>query len=118
VGRSQISDGAVTIGKLAATLVLNTTVVVPGTQLNGPPTELVLTLAQTEEPAFFLVSVHMDGPRPVGLGAPIIEWRQRTQLAQPTLGNPAHEHRYQLVLQNFVIFAQTVTCRAYRLLEA
>jgi hypothetical protein len=118
VGRTQIADAAVTIGKLAATLVLDRTMVAPGHSIGDPPTELVLTLLQTEEPAFFLVSVHINGARPVGLERPTIEWRQRTQLVQPSLSNPAHEHHYQLVLQNSSIIQQNVTIRAYRLLEA
>jgi|GEM_PF-2894309 len=118
VGPTKIANGAVTIAKLNAPQVVNQQVTVAAAPANGR-TEAVVTLAETDGHAFFLVSVHFDEPRTVG---PLpfsrsIDWQYRVTMIKPPL-LPQFRHVHQVVIGNTNNLEIKATVRALRLIEA
>jgi hypothetical protein len=121
VSTAQLANGAVTIAKLAQTLVFNGQVSVPAAPAAGQSGVASISLIQTEDPAFLLVSVHFDAPRPALLPAQTLNqsftWELQTNLVKAA-GVTGIQHVYGLLIQNPSTQAISVTCKAYRLIEA
>jgi hypothetical protein len=118
VSNRTIVPGAVSIAKLNAAQVVNLQVSVPAAPGPGQRSELVVTLQEADEAAFYLISVHFDGPRPVIPGASLrnFDWKHRVSLNK-ALGNQPYRHFHQVVIENPNTAEITVTVRAFRLAE-
>jgi hypothetical protein len=120
VSNRALANGAVTIAKTAQTLVFNGQVSVPAAPAAGQLGTAVVTLLQTEDPVFLLVSMHFDGPRPnltpVQVFNQNFTWKMQTTLIKPLL-QTAFSHNYALLIENPATTAISVTCKAYRIKE-
>jgi len=121
VSNRALANAAVTIAKMTQTVVFNGQVSVPAAPAAGQLGTTVVNLLQSEDPAFLLVSVHFDGPRPVLTAAQIFNqtftWKMQTNLVKPG-GQTAFQHNYAVVIENPATTAISVTCKVYRLNEA
>lgn len=117
-----VLPGTVTIPMMASTLVLNSQFSVAAAPAAGQTTQLAITLAVADEPAFLLVSVHFDGPRdPANPAVPLSQsfsWHNQVLLFKPVGADVFNQHIYQVVVENPSLVAISVTCKAYRLAEA
>jgi hypothetical protein len=116
-----VNPGTVSITRMASTVVLNTQVSVQAAPAAGQKFEQAITLLTSPDPAFFLVSVHFDGPPVVGpVPLPLgraFEWRYQVTLFKPPNSN-ANIHLYQVLIENPNTFAISVSVKAYRLAES
>ena len=116
-----IKPGTVSVQKMASTLVLNAQFSVAAAPAAGQVFQQPVTLANADEAAFFLVSVHWDSPR--GVGPPqfpltqVFDWQYRVMLFKPINQTTFNQHIYQVVISNPNTFAISVTVKAYRLAE-
>jgi hypothetical protein len=116
-----IKPGTVSVQKMASTLVLNAQFSVAAAPAAGQTTQQPVSLVNADDPGFFLVSVHFDGPRGAGpIQIPltqVFDWQYRVMLFKPQ-GSPVfNQHLYQIVIENPNTFAISVTVKAYRLAE-
>jgi hypothetical protein len=113
--------GTASIQKMASTLIVNAQFSVPAAPGPGQTGEQAISLLNTDDPAFLLVSVHFDGPRNPGFAlvplSQIFDWHQRVVLVKPVGSTTFSQHVYQVLVQNPNTFAISVTCKAYRLAE-
>ena len=120
VSNRTIVPGSVSITKLNASQVVNLQVSVPAAPAAGQRSEVVVTIQEVDETAFYLVSVHFDGPRPplpaqtVSLRS--FDWKYRVSLNK-LLGAQPYRHFHQIVIENPNTVEITVTVRAFRLAE-
>jgi hypothetical protein len=104
-----------------ANTVFNAQMSIPAAPGPGQKTEQPITILNTEDPAFLLVSVHYDGPRPVS--TPLIpifsvfQWRYQVMLFKPLGATSFNQHIYQVIVENPNTVAISVTVKAYRLAE-
>jgi hypothetical protein len=116
-----IKPGTVSIQKMASTVVFNGQVSIPAAPGAGQKSETPISILNTEDPAFLLISVHYDGPRPA-LPPPfplssVFQWRRQVMLFKPP-GAPTYtQHIYQVIVENPNAIAISVTVKAYRLAE-
>lgn len=116
-----VKAGAVSVQRMASTLVINTQVAIPGAAA-GQPAEQTVTLTSSDNPEFLLVSVHFDGPRIPLPPSPVVMsqalgWRYQVTLLKPPFAPTFTQHLYQIVIQNPNASAISVTVKAYRLAE-
>lgn len=120
VSNRTIANGAVTIAKLTQTLVFNGQVAVPAAPAAGQLGTAVVNLLLADEPAFLLISMHFDGPRPALPPQAIFNqnftWKHQTTLQKPP-GTVVFQHVHAVVIENPALSAISVTCKAYRLNE-
>ena len=117
VSNRTIVNGAVTIEKMNAPQVVSQQVTLTAAPVNGR-TEQVVNLLETDGHAFFLVSVHVDEPRPGGLVAlsRSVDWNYRVNLTK-TLLSQAFHHTHQVVVSHANNVDVKVTVRALRISE-
>jgi hypothetical protein len=115
VSNRAMANGGVSIAKLAQTLVFNGQVSVPAAAAAGQLGTQTLTLLKTENPAFLLVSVHYDSPRPPVLGTVSLTWKMQSVVSKILLGGAVHS--YNVLIENPATQAISVTCKAYSLAE-
>jgi hypothetical protein len=120
VSNRTIANGAVTIAKMAQTLVFDAQVSVPGSPGAGQLGTAVVNVLVADEPAFLLISVHYDAPRPsLGQIQPFaqgVTWKHLTHIVKP-IQAPILRHFHGVVIENASTLALSVTCRVYRLGE-
>ena len=116
VSNRTIVNGAVTIEKMNAPQVVSQQVTLTAAPPNGK-TEQVVNLVETDGHAFFLVSVHIDEPRPGGLfvGSRSVDWKYRVNLNKNLV--TAFRHIHQVVVEHTNNVDVKVTVRALRLSE-
>lgn len=116
-----IKPGSVSVQKMASTLVLNAQFSVAAAPAPGQTAQQPVTLANADDPGFFLVSVHFDGPRSTGPAqiplTQVFDWQYRVMLFKPQGSTVFNQHLYQIVIANPNTFAISVTVKAYRLAE-
>ncbi len=116
-----IKPGTVSVQKMASTLVLNAQFSVASAPAPGQVTQQPVSLVNADDPAFFLVSVHFDGPRGAGpIQLPlsqVFDWRYRVMLFKPPGSQVFNQHIYQVLIENPNTFAISVTVKGYRLAE-
>jgi len=122
VSNRTILNGSVSIAKLNAPQVVNLQVSVPAAPAPGQRGETVVTLQELDDHAFFMVSVHFDGPRPVlpPLVASLrsFDWFYRVALNKfAGIGSQPYRHFHQVVIQNPNTAEISVTVRAFRISE-
>lgn len=121
VSNRALANASVTVAKMTQTIVFNGQVAVPAALGAGQLGTAVINLLQIEDPAFLLVSVHFDGPRPVLTAAQLFNqsftWKMLTNLVKPG-GQLTYQHNYSVVIENPATTPISVTCKAYRLNEA
>jgi hypothetical protein len=114
--------GIVSIQKMVSTLVSNTQVSIAAAPAAGQVSEQIVTLLNTDNQAFLLVSAHFDAPRAVGPTVVAVtqtfEWRHRVALVKPPGSNIFSQHLHQVVIQNPNLFSISVTCKAYSVSES
>ena len=115
-----LKPGIVSIQKMANT-VFTVQMSVPAAPAAGQKTEQAITILNTDDPAFLLVSVHFDGPRtapilPIPLSR-VFQWRYQVTLFKPPNIPTFNQHIYQVIVENPNTFAISVTVKAYRLAE-
>jgi hypothetical protein len=119
VSNRTIANGAVSIAKMNASVV-TLQVSVPAAPALGQRSEMVVPILETEDPAFLLVSVHFDGPRPPlvpqATSSRTFDWKYRVALNK-FLGATPYRHFHQVVIENPNTVEITVTVRAFRLAE-
>lgn len=120
VSNRTIADAAVTIAKMTQTVVFNGQIAVPAAAGAGQVGTVVTNLLVTEDPAFLLISMHFDGPRPVvqpqlAFGESFT-WKCVTTALKPPL-QTTYRHIYAVMIENPQQQAISVTCKAYRLNE-
>ena len=115
VSNRVVANGAITIAKLAQTLVFNGQVSVPAAPAAGQLGTLSVSLLQSENPVFLLISVHYDTPRPLLAGAVSLTWKSQSGVTKAVLGTAVHS--YGIVIENPATQAISVTCKAYSLAE-
>src|SRR5579864_1306259 len=115
-----IKPGTVSIQKMANTVV-SAQMSIPAAPGAGQKTEQPITILNTDDPAFLLVSVHYDGPRnSIALQVPltsVFQWRYQVMLFKPANSNTFNQHIYQVIVENPNTIAISVTVKAYRLAE-
>ena len=116
VSNRTIANGAVTIEKMNAPQVVSQQVTLTAAPPGGR-TEQVVNLVETDGHAFFLVSVHIDEPRPGGLfvGSRSVDWKYRVNLNKNLV--TAFRHIHQVVIEHTNNVDVKVTVRALRLSE-
>lgn len=116
VAKEHLRDGSVSIAKLSAKLVFDAQVSVPPPP--SPGGSLVVLFDQVDTLAFYLISVHYVGPRPVGPEQLLtsLGWIHRNSLFRPATQG-VFFHRHELVILNPNTTAITVACRVYRVDE-
>jgi hypothetical protein len=120
VSNRTIVNGAVTIAKMTQTTVFNGQVAVPAAPAAGQLGTAVVNLLTADEPAFLLISMHFDGPRPAPAATPFNQgftWKHATSLVRPANAT-TFQHSHSVVIENPATSAISVTCKAYRLNEA
>lgn len=122
VSSTQVANGAVTIAKLVQSVVFNAQVSVPAATAAGSVGSVSLNLLLSDAPAFLLISVHFDGPRPSPAAnvafTQSFQWRCQSTLLKPA-GATALQHAYGVLIENSsTTEAISVTCKAYQLTEA
>jgi hypothetical protein len=121
VSNRTIANGVVTIAKMTQTPVFNGQVAVPASPGAGQLGTMVVNLLTADEPAFLLISMHFDGPRPaLPAATPFNQsftWKHQTSLVKPANAT-AFQHFHSVVIENPATSAISVTCKAYRLSEA
>jgi hypothetical protein len=121
VSNRTIANGAVTIAKMTQSPVFNGQVSVPASPGAGQLGTAVVSLLSVDEPAFLLISMHYDGPRPaLPAATPFNQgftWKHATSLVKPA-NTTAFQHVHSVVIENPATSAISVTCKAYRLSEA
>ena len=120
VSNRTIAPGAVSLAKLNASQVVNLQVSIPAAPAAGQRSETVVTIQETDETAFYLVSVHFDGPRPPlppqQTSTRSFDWKYRVALNK-FQGPTPYRHFHQIVIENPNTIEITVTVRAFRLAE-
>lgn len=115
-----IKPGTVSIQKMAST-VFTAQVSIPAAPGAGQKTEQPITILNTDQPAFLLISVHYDGPRPLSIPAiplsSVFQWRHQVMLFKPIGSISFNQHIYQVIIENPNAVAISVTVKAYRLAE-
>src|ERR1051326_6500263 len=120
VSNRTIVAGAVSIAKINAPQIVTLQVTVPAAPAAGQRSEAVVTIQESDDTAFFLVSCHFDGPRPAlppqAILSRTFDWQYRVALAKPP-GQQLFRHFHQVVIQNPNTVEITVTVRGFRLAE-
>lgn len=120
VSNRTIVAGAVSIAKMNASQIVNLQVTVAAAPAAGQRSEAVVTIQESDDTAFFLVSCHFDGPRPAlppqAISSRTFDWQYRVALAKPP-GQQLYRHFHQVVIQNPNTAEITVTVRGFRLAE-
>lgn len=120
-GDGSIKPGAVSIQKMASAVVFNAQVSIAAAPGAGQKTEQPITILNTDQPAFLLVSVHYDGPRPISIPiipmSSVFQWRYQVMLFKPIGATTFNQHIYQVIVENPNAVAISVTVKAYRLAE-
>jgi hypothetical protein len=120
VSNRTIANGAVTIAKLTQTVVFSGQIAVPAAPAAGQLGTAAVNLLLADEPAFLLISMHFDGPRPVLAPQAIFNqnftWKFQTALQKPP-GSTLFQHVHAVVIENPALTAISVSCKAYRLNE-
>lgn len=115
-----LKPGIASIQKMATT-VFNAQVSISAAPGAGQKFEQPITILNSDDPAFLLVSVHYDGPRPtVNVVPPLanfFQWRYQVMLFKPPNTPTFNQHIYQVLIENSNTFAISVTVKAYRLAE-
>jgi len=120
VSNRTILPGSVSLAKLNAAQVVNLQVSVKAAPAAGQIAETVVTIQESDETAFYLVSVHFDGPRPPlplpAVSTRSLDWKYRVALNK-FQGAAPYRHFHQVVIENPNTVELTVTVRAFRLAE-
>ena len=116
-----IKPGTVSIAGMASNLVFNGQVSIPAAPGAGQKTEQPITILNADQPAFLLISVHYDGPRPLSIPiiplSSVFQWRHQVLLFKPVGSTTFNQHIYQVLIENPNTVAISVTVKAYRLAE-
>lgn len=119
VTKEKIENGSVSLNKLGLTQVFDGQVAVPASPGAGQAGEANITLALTNDHAFFLISVLQVAPRPQ-IPQPAgfqVNWMHRVLAVKgPGPLNP-YLHHHQVLFQNFSATPMTVACRAFRIAD-
>lgn len=120
VSNRTILPGSVSLAKINAAQVVNLQVSVKAAPAAGQIAETVVTIQEADETAFYLVSVHFDGPRPPlapqAVSTRTLDWKYRVALNKFQGATP-YRHFHQVVIENPNTVEVTVTVRAFRLAE-